>query len=91
MSKKVEVIKSNEPFGIETKRFYFPLSLKVDCQHCGEELEQDFQSDYIGYPVFNDTEVITFYCGECTEETQIDITLNLTVDVDTDSLRKSEG
>lgn len=50
----MKAINSIEPFSVEVKRFYFPAMLKGVCPTCGEEIEHDFEQDYLSYPTANE-------------------------------------
>ena len=41
------------PFSLETKRFYIPARLWVDCPDCGTTCVKDFNNEYMSYPEAN--------------------------------------
>jgi len=77
-------IKFNQQFEIEVKRFYIPLETKVNCPHCNAENEVDLNGmDYLSYPTLNKAEVIYRCCDKCDKEFEFDLTLRMSVDMDT--------
>jgi len=57
-------IKAEGEREVEIKRFHFPISFKIKCAHCGEEIEQDFEEDYLSYPTLNKEEEVGIYCDD---------------------------
>lgn len=76
-------IKLNDKFEIEVKRFYLPLKMTVNCPHCNEEKNIDLSDDYLSYPTLNEAETIYQCCDHCDKEFEFDLTLRMSVDVDT--------
>lgn len=42
-----------EPFESGVKRFYLRASIESACPECGESVKQDFEDEYLSYPVLN--------------------------------------
>ena len=78
--KTIEVIGENE---INVKRFYLPIKVDIECPHCKEKNEKDFESDYLSYPFTNKKEAVYICCDHCDEEYEFDVSLGLKLDVDT--------
>ncbi len=49
----MKVTYADKPFGIDTKRFYFPCVIEAECPHCGEVVKRDFEKHYLSYPTAN--------------------------------------
>jgi len=76
-------IKLNDKFEVEVKRFYIPLKTVLNCPHCNAEKEVDLEHDYLSYPTLNESEPIGQYCEHCDNEFEFDLTLRISVDIDT--------
>ena len=74
-------IKIKDKFEIETKRFYLPVIIPVKCAHCGTKHEFNLSDRYLSYPVINKKSVEGFWCDKCDEESEIDLTLRVRIDV----------
>lgn len=68
---------------INVKRFYLPVKVEVECPECKKKNENDFECDYLSYPVTNKKEPVYICCGHCDQEYEFDVTLGLSLDVDT--------
>jgi hypothetical protein len=67
---KVEI--KEEPFDVNVKRFYLPVTLTATCPECGKELTKDCRSDYPSHPKFNCLEEVHFYCVTETEDNYLE-------------------
>lgn len=70
---------------ISVKRFYFPVKVEIQCPHCGEKNEEDFNNNYLSYPVINKEERCYMTCDDCEKEFEFDIVLRVSLDADTKS------
>ena len=78
--KTIELI---DKFEVEIKRLYLPLVVHVDCPHCGLKNMVDFDRSYLSNPILNSAEPIYIYCEDCEGESEFDLTLRMSVNVDT--------
>lgn len=52
---------TDAPLPTDTKRFYFPACVTVQCPTCGREATRDFSQDYLSYPTANTPMDVTFH------------------------------
>ena len=76
-------IKLNNKLEVEVKRFYIPLKMAVNCPHCNAEKKIDLSDGFLSYPTLNEVEAIYQFCDHCDKEFEFDLTLRMSVDVDT--------
>jgi len=50
------------------KRFYFDAQLKMECPNCGEEMERNFNDNYLSYPKVGKKAKMSLYCHGCDKE-----------------------
>ena len=62
--------------------------MTIKCPHCQMEIKRDFGNEYLFYPTVNKKETEGLYCTSCEKESQVDIVLRLTIEVDMDNIRK---
>jgi len=84
----MEKFEINEEGIIDVKRFYFPLIINLKCPHCQSEVTRDFSDHYLSYPKLNKKITEGFYCKSCDKEFEADMFLRISIDVDSDNLRK---
>ncbi len=72
-----------EPFDVDVKRFYVPLTFTDKCPKCGVLDKVSYTNDqYLSYPTVNEPFLHTqyFYCNECDHEWESDCELTLVMD-----------
>ena len=80
----MKIKSTNEPFNIEVKRFYVPITFSDNCPKCGKIDEVSYTSDqYFSYPIANEPFIHTqcFYCEDCDHEWDDECELTLTLGV----------
>jgi len=70
---------------IQVKRFYLPIQVEINCPSCQAKLTKDFDDDYLSYPTTNKKEAVYIYCDDCDGEFEFDVTLRLSLDVDSNA------
>jgi len=64
---------------IEVKRFYTPgITISDTCPKCGKEVTHGGE-EYFSYPTLGAKEMVYFYCGDCDEEWQDHVIIDLIV------------
>lgn len=67
---------------IDVKRFYLNgVTIKHKCTKCGNNITEEFDSNYISYPFANTPFKHTMYCYECGNEDEITIKLNVSLEL----------
>jgi hypothetical protein len=69
------------PFGIDTKRFYWPGSFEATCPKCGHKRTIDGSSRYLSYPTANVPFDFTIGCPECDEGWSVRAILRLSFEL----------
>lgn len=69
---------------IDVKRFYMPgIAIKAQCPYCQEEVETDFESDYLSYPVAGKPIAAHFYHeGKDGEDHEFEVMVTLKVSLE---------
>ena len=81
----METLNVNGNFEVQVKRFYLPIEVEVTCPDCQAKQKKDFESDYLSYPIANRKESVYVCCDDCDEEFEFDVTLRLSLDVDSET------
>lgn len=65
------------------KRMYLPgVTLKATCPQCGNEIVHDMKTEYVDeYPAVGKPFVYTWCCGECENEWEVSVQLDITLTV----------
>lgn len=53
------------PDDFNEKRFYFKGVIKVKCPKCQEQIEHDFEDQYLSYPEIGKPAILDLYCEKC--------------------------
>ena len=61
----MKIKKLKESFVLEIKRMYLPIVLIENCPRCNKEVEYSLNDHYLSYPDVNKSEIIYFYCENC--------------------------
>ena len=75
-------IKIKDEFEIDVKRFKLPIKIEQDCPSCNSKCEVDLNSKSLSYPTVNKIERLSFYCGDCSQEFEIDTVLKISLHID---------
>jgi len=84
-------IKAKEGLEIDSKRFYFPGSYKIECPTCKAKIVDDLGEIYLSYPTVGDNIKRYIKCENCGSKYQLPATIksmSITLDIDESSMRK---
>lgn len=51
-----------------SKRFCIPVEIETTCPHCGTKNIDDYEDQYLSYPIINVREQRYVYCDNCERE-----------------------
>lgn len=84
-------IKAKEGLEIDSKRFYFPGSYKIECPTCKGKMVDNLSKIYLSYPAVGDDITRYIKCDNCDSEYELPATIktmSITLDIDESSIRK---
>jgi hypothetical protein len=76
---------------IEVKRFYVPIQVELTCPTCKGDIWKDFEDEYLSYPLLGEAEYTSIFCEGCDDHLEFKVQLDLTLKVDTESVRVQGG
>ena len=82
----MKTIQVKESFQLDIKRFYAPIKFECKCI-CGSELVFDANDKSLACPSIGEKENMVSWCETCDEFMSIDVVINMSVDVNEDSIK----